>query len=107
MNAPHHNIFVQDRGIRIAVEYRVGPEVTCEAVAIKSPDGWIIDTIETLPKWRRKGHARAVLEPIVEISGKPVYAMEIAPEAEDFWKHMTELGINKIPECIQKSNYWK
>lgn len=30
------NIFIQDRGIKIAIEYRVGPEVTCEAVAISS-----------------------------------------------------------------------
>jgi hypothetical protein len=76
------------------LEYRIGPEVTCEAVAIKCPDGWIIDGIATLPTWRCQGHARAVLERIVEISGMPVRAMEIDPGAEEFWAHMTELGIN-------------
>lgn len=75
-------------------EYRIGPEVTCEAVAIKCPDGWIIDGIGTLPTWRRHGHARAVLERIVEMSGMPVRAMEIDPGAEEFWAHMTDCGIN-------------
>jgi hypothetical protein len=69
--------------------------VTCEATAIKCSDGWIIDYIGTIPDQRLKGHARAVLERFVEISGMPVRAMEIDPGAEDFWWHMTELGIHK------------
>jgi hypothetical protein len=87
-------VFVRDYGHIVKAEYRIGPEVTCEAVAIKCPDGWIIDGIETLPTWRGHGHARSVLERIVEISGMPVRAMEIDPGAEDFWAHMTEIGIN-------------
>lgn len=87
-------VFVRDYGHLVMLEYRIGPEITCEAVAIKCPDGWIIDGIETLPTWRCHGHARAVLERIVEISGMPVRAVEIYPGAEDFWAHMTELGIN-------------
>jgi hypothetical protein len=87
-------VFVRDHGHLVKAEYRIGPEVTCEAVAIKCPDGWVIDGIETLPTWRCHGHARAILERIVEISGMPVRAMEIDPGAEEFWAHMTELGIN-------------
>ena len=81
--------------MRVEAEYRVGPEVTCEAVAVKCPDGWVIDGIATLPAWRCHGHARAVLERIVEISGMPVRAMEIDHGAEEFWAHMTALGINQ------------
>jgi len=54
----------------------------------------VIDGIETLPTWRCHGHARAVLERIVAISGMPVRAIEIDPGAEDFWAHMSEIGIN-------------
>ena len=86
------------------VEYRIGPEVTCEAVAIKCPDGWIIDGITTLPTWRCHGHARAVLERIVAISGMPVRAMEIDPGAEEFWAHMTELGINLANSQADRPN---
>lgn len=75
-------------------EYRQGDEVTCEAVAIKCPDGWVIDGLRTLQRWQKQGHARAVLERIVEISGMPVRAVVIEPGAEAFWAHMTELGIN-------------
>lgn len=91
---PFSPVFVKDYGYLVKTQYRVGPEITCEAVAIKCPDGWVIDGIETLMQWRGLGHARATLERIVEISGMPVRAMEIDPEAEEFWEHMTELGIN-------------
>ena len=88
------NIFFRDYGLRVTAEYRVGPEVTCEVVALKWSDGWIIDKLETRHEWRRKGHAKAVLEFLVKVSGMPVRACVIYPEAEAFWDHMTELGIN-------------
>lgn len=91
-------VFVRDYGHLVMLEYRIGPEVTCEAVAIKCPGGWIIDGIATLPTWRCQGHARAVLERIVKISGMPVRAIEIDPGAEEFWAHMTTLGINLANE---------
>jgi len=51
--------------------------------------------IETLPVWRCHGHAKAILQRFVEISGMPVRAMEINEGAESFWDHMTDLGINE------------
>ena len=94
LSIPDSRVFVRDYGHLVKAEYRIGPEVTCEAVAIKCSDGWIIDGIETLESWRRQGHARAILERLVEISGMPVRAMEIDRGAETFWEHMTELGIH-------------
>jgi hypothetical protein len=98
---PCSPVFVRDFGMRIEAEYRVGPEVTCEAVAVKCPDGWVIDGIATLPAWRCHGHARAVLERLVEISGMPVRAMEIDHGAEGFWEHMTTLGINRANDKLR------
>jgi GNAT superfamily N-acetyltransferase len=89
------SVFLKDRGFRVDAEYRIGDIVTCEAVAIKHPEGWIIDGIGTLPQWRGKGHARAVLQRLVEVSGMPVFAMDINQGAEGFWEHMAEAGINR------------
>jgi len=91
---PPSPVFVKDYGVFVIAEYRVGPEVTCTAKAIKNPDRWIIDGIETLPEWRGKGHASAVLRLLVELSGMPVNASIIDRGAEGFWEKMTRRGIN-------------
>jgi hypothetical protein len=88
------SVFLKDYQTSVKAEFRHGDTVTCEAIAIKCPDGWVIDGIETLPVWRCHGHAKAILQRFVEISGMPVRAMEINEGSESFWEHMTELGIN-------------
>lgn len=89
-------VFIRDYGLRVQAEYRIGDVVTCEAVMIKTPDeGWIIDQIETAFAWRRKGHAEALLRRVMEVSGHPVIAHDVQPEALPFWHRMVELGIHK------------
>lgn len=90
-------VYLRDYGIRITAEYRNGPIVTCEATFIREPDGWIVDEIFTRPESRRRGHAKAILQRIVEFSGMPVVPHLILEEAKPFWREMAKEGICARP----------
>lgn len=92
------SVFFKDYGIKVTAEFRIGPEVTCLATALKCPDGWIIDEIYTEPPWRKRGHARAVIERIKEVTGQPVRTHTILDSAKDFWEKMTTLGLHQPTE---------
>jgi len=89
-------IFLKDDGIGVRAEYRRGDEVTCDARAIKCPDGWIVDRIETPEEYRNRGYAQKVVKAFKDISGMPVRVLEIEPEAFDFWRKMQGRGLCKI-----------
>lgn len=90
------NIFWKDYGIEINIEYRNGPEVISFARVLKHPENWIVDWIDTLPIYRKKGYAQAIVRKIVEISGAPVNPFEIEHDAIGFWEKMEKLGLAKL-----------
>lgn len=91
-----NNIFTKHYNNRTHLEYRNGPEIACEIEAIPSPDGYIIDKIETHPDYRNKGYAEYMLTHIVNITGMPTRTLSQNKTAKKFWQKMTERKLHQI-----------
>ena len=84
----YENIFIKTQGLKIYVEYRIGPEVVGEAQALRCPGGWIIEGITVEYRYRRKGIATAIIKYLNMLSRGPVCVLAISSEALDFWRNM-------------------
>lgn len=87
------DIIFKDYGFKVVVQFRNGPEVACECLALKAEGGWLIDSIETDTSYREKGCATAILERIKEVSGWPTHPHAILGGAIGFWAKMRERGL--------------
>jgi GNAT superfamily N-acetyltransferase len=88
-----HVIHVESIGDYRSISYWINKERVCVAEVIAEDRGWVIDRICTEPGWRKKGYAKALIQKIVELSGKPARALVISSPSAGFWQRMQELGL--------------
>lgn len=86
---------IHDNGVVVRVWHCIGPDKTCDAIALKRPgQSWILEEIDTAPAWQRRGHARLVLQKYRDISGHPVLPQDIHDHPSlPFWQHMADIGL--------------
>ncbi len=82
------SVHFKNRGVAVEVEVRNGPLVVCEARCLKASHNWVVDNIESDPEFRGQGYAQELIEAVVSLSGFPVHAFAIKPDALGFWEKM-------------------